>query len=159
QDLVSESMRRHSRGSSCQDGTKATLWRRIVASSGEIALARAVLIHGPLSRSALTARLDLSAASLTRLAKPLLDSGVLVELGDVADGSVGRPTRPLDIAPDAGRFVGVKLTGENLYAVSTGIRAEPMAWSEHPLTDRSPSAVIDDIVRSIDDLNVRDLTG
>lgn len=130
-----------------------------VASNGEIALARAVLIHGPLSRSALTARLDLSPASLTRLAKPLLDSGVLVELGDVADGTVGRPTRPLDIAPDAGRFVGIKLTGNHLYAVSTGIRAEPIAWNEHPLTDRTPAGVIDDIARSIGDLHVSDLTG
>lgn len=130
-----------------------------MASNGMIAVARAVLIHGPLSRSALTTRLDLSPASLTRLAKPLIDSGLLVELGDVADGTVGRPSRPLDIAPDAGRFVGVKLTGEHLYAVATGIRAEATAWSEHPLPDRSPEAVIDQIVRSIDELGVTGLTG
>ncbi|MBP2217943.1 ROK family protein [Arthrobacter sp. CAN_C5] len=130
-----------------------------MASSGEVAVARAVLIHGPLSRAALTARLDLSAASLTRLAKPLLDSGVLVEVNDVADGSVGRPSRPLDIAPHKGRFVGVKLTGTHLYAVSTGIRAEPMAWIDHPLTDRSPGGVIDDIARSINNLEIEDLTG
>ena len=41
----------------------------------EAALARAVLIHGPISRSALTHRLGLSPASLTRLAKPFLDRG------------------------------------------------------------------------------------
>lgn len=130
-----------------------------MASNGEIAVARAVLIHGPLSRAALTTRLDLSPASLTRLAKPLIDAGLLVELDDVADGSVGRPSRPLDIAPDAGRFVGVKLTGEHLYAVATGIRADPVAWNERPLTDRLAPAVIDDIVRSVDELGVRDLTG
>jgi predicted NBD/HSP70 family sugar kinase len=130
-----------------------------VVSSGEIAVARAVLIHGPLSRSALTTRLDLSPASLTRLAKPLIDSGMLVELGDVADGAVARPSRPLDFAPDAGRFVGVKLTGDRLYAVATGIRADPVAWNEQPLTDRSPAAVIDDVVRSIEALGVTDLTG
>lgn len=60
----------------------------------ENALAEAVLIHGPISRSALTSRLGLSAASLTRLAKPFLDTGLLIELDDVVDGSVGRPTRP-----------------------------------------------------------------
>ena len=82
----------------------------------ESALARAVLIHGPISRSALTARLGLSPASLTRLAKPFLDRGLFVELDEVADGSVGRPTRPLDISPDLGLFVGVKLTGDRVYA-------------------------------------------
>ena len=60
-------------------------------SESEAALARAVLIHGPLSRSALTKRLSLSPASLTRLAKPLLDSGILIELSDTVDGTVGRP--------------------------------------------------------------------
>jgi predicted NBD/HSP70 family sugar kinase len=130
-----------------------------MVSSGEIAVAQEVLIHGPLSRTALTSRLDLSPASLTRLAKPLIDRGLLVELGDVADGSVGRPSRPLDIAPDAGRFIGIKLTGDYLYAVATGMRADPMAWSEHPLGDRSPAAVLDAVVRSVEELAVTDLTG
>jgi len=130
-----------------------------MASSGEIAVARAVLIHGPLSRSALTTRLDLSPASLTRLAKPLIESGLLVELGDVADGSVGRPSRPLDISPDAGRFVGVKLTGEHLFAVATGIRAEPVSWVDRPLSSRDPDAVIGDIADSIAELSVTGLTG
>jgi predicted NBD/HSP70 family sugar kinase len=130
-----------------------------MVSSGEIAVAQEVLIHGPLSRTALTSRLDLSPASLTRLAKPLIDRGLLVELGDVADGSVGRPSRPLDIAPDAGRFIGIKLTGDYLYAVATGMRADPVAWSEHPLGDRSPAAVLDAVVRSVEELAVTDLTG
>lgn len=130
-----------------------------MVSSGEIAVAQEVLIHGPLSRTALTSRLDLSPASLTRLAKPLLDRGLLVELGDVADGSVGRPSRPLDIAPNAGRFIGVKLTGDHLYAVATGIRADTVASIEHRLSDRSPAAVITAIVRAIDELDVSDLTG
>ncbi|MGV8882085.1 MAG: ROK family transcriptional regulator [Rhodoglobus sp.] len=130
-----------------------------MTTNGEMAVARAVLIHGPLSRSALTSRLDLSPASLTRLAKPLIAQGILVELDDVADGLVGRPTRPLDMAPDAGRFVGVKLTGEHLYSVATGIRAEPIAWHDQPLTSHAPGDVIDDIVASITGLNVPNLTG
>ena len=58
----------------------------------EEALARAVLIHGPISRSALDHRLGLSPASLTRLAKPFLDRGLLVELDD-AGRRVGRAAR------------------------------------------------------------------
>src|SRR6187402_2915351 len=104
----------------------------------EAALARAVLIHGPISRSALTHRLGLSPASLTRLAKPFLDRGILIELDDVMDGSVGRPTRPLDVAPDSGHFIGIKLTGDRLYAVSTDTRASVMSSSERELLARDP---------------------
>ena len=94
----------------------------------EKALARAVLIHGPISRSALTTRLGLSAASLTRLAKPFLDRGLLVELEDATDGSVGRGAST-GCGPGIGRFVGVKLTGESLHAVATDVRASLIADS------------------------------
>ncbi|MCS3444126.1 ROK family protein [Microbacterium phyllosphaerae] len=119
----------------------------------ENALAEAVLIHGPISRSALTSRLGLSAASLTRLAKPFLDTGLLVELNDVVDGSVGRPTRPLDIAPDRGFFVGVKLTGDTLHAVLTDVRAALVDSSTRPLTASDPSSVVADIRAAIDDFD------
>ncbi len=115
-------------------------------SDSEAALAREVLIHGPLSRRDLTSRLGLSPASLTRLAKPLLDAGMLVELDDVADGSVGRPSRPLDIAPDLGAFLGIKLTGDRLYAVATDIRAEPLAWHEEALGARDAESVVAQLV-------------
>jgi len=128
-------------------------------SESEAALARAVLIHGPLSRRELTTRLGLSPASLTRLAKPLLDSGLIVELDDVADGSIGRPSRPLDIADGLGAFVGIKLTGDRLYAVGTDIRAEPLAWDERPLDDRSPEAVIAEVIAAVHALDVPDLVG
>lgn len=125
----------------------------------EAALARAVLIHGPISRSALTARLSLSPASLTRLAKPFLELGVLVELDDYSDGSVGRPVRPLDISPSLGGFVGVKLTGDTLYAVATDARAKPLAVSERPLLDRDPASVANAVIDTVQSLGVDDLVG
>lgn len=130
-----------------------------MVSESEVALAKAVLIHGPLSRSALTSTLGLSPASLTRLAKPLLERGVIVELDDVADGSVGRPSRPLDIAPGLGSFVGVKLTGDNVYAVATDIRAELLRGAERRLASREPDAVIAQVVEVVEALAVADLAG
>lgn len=125
----------------------------------EAALARAVLIHGPISRSALTRRLGLSPASLTRLTKPFLDRGILVELDDVVDGSVGRPTKPLDVAPDLGRFMGIKLTGDRLYAVATDIRATVVASREMALPSNDPRAVADSIVEAVGALGAAGLTG
>ncbi|MDJ1113889.1 ROK family transcriptional regulator [Microbacterium dauci] len=126
-------------------------------SRSETALARAVLIHGPLSRRDLTTRLGLSPASLTRLAKPLLEAGLLIELDEVADGTVGRPSRPLDIAPGLGAFAGVKITGDAVIAVGTDIRAEPITGGEWPIDDRSPEAVLALVARAVRELALPDL--
>ncbi|MDW4573129.1 ROK family transcriptional regulator [Microbacterium sp. M3] len=125
----------------------------------ERALARAVLIHGPIARSALTNRLGLSPASLTRLAKPFLDRGYLVELDDLADGSVGRPVRPLDVAPGLGRFGGVKVTGDALEVVVTDVRAEPVAQSAKPLETHEPRAVAGRIAGALRALESEALVG
>lgn len=128
-------------------------------SESEAAVARAVLIHGPVSRRDLTARLGLSPASLTRLAKPLLERGLLVELDEVADGSVGRPTRPLDIAPGLGAFAGVKITGDQIVAVGTDIRAEVIACDERTIEDASPDAVLRLVVETVHGLGLDGLRG
>ncbi len=125
----------------------------------EAAVARAVLLHGPLSRSALAARLRLSPPSLTRLARPLIDGGILVELDEDVDGSVGRPSRPLDIAPSAGTFVGVKLTGDRLHLVATDIRADVRARSERSLPDTAPRAIVGTVVEAVAALGRSDIRG
>lgn len=115
----------------------------------ERALARAVLIHGPIARSALTNRLGLSPASLTRLAKPLLDRGFLVELDDFPNGSVGRPVRPLDVAPGLGTFAGVKITGDAIEVVVTDVRAGLVAQRSEPLDTHEPAAVATRVAHAV----------
>ena len=128
-------------------------------SDSERALARAVLIHGPISRSELTSRLGLSPPSLTRLAKPFLDRGLMVELDDRSDGSVGRPVRPLDVRPGLAHFAGVKITGEALHVVATDVRAGLLAYEEHPLQRRDPEGVAAEIARAVRGLGVDRLAG
>lgn len=113
------------------------------------ALAREVLIHGPIARSALGPRLGLSPASLTRLAKPLLERGLFVELDEVATGAIGRPVRPLDIAPDLGDVMGIKLTGDAAYFVVTDARARVLVEGEVAVEDRRPAAVIETLASII----------
>jgi predicted NBD/HSP70 family sugar kinase len=125
----------------------------------ERALARAVLIHGPIPRSALTTRLGLSAASLTRLAKPFIDRGLLVELDDTTGGAVGRPVRPLDVAPGIGHFAGVKVTGDHVHAVVTGVRAEVLAQQSRPLASPDPAQVADQIALMLGELSAAPLAG
>ncbi|GAB6856215.1 ROK family protein [Microbacterium xylanilyticum] len=127
-----------------------------MSTPSELALVRTVLIHGPLSRAELAVRLGLSPASLTRLAKPFLERGDFIELDDVIDG-VGRPSRPLDISPTLGSFLGVKLTGEEVHATITDVHARPLAELRLPLPDHDPAAAAAVIVRARDELASRGL--
>lgn len=107
------------------------------------AVALEVLIHGPLSRSEVARRLDLSPGSLTRLSTPLLESGLLVEAGEQVDGKVGRPQQLLDVVPASRRFIGMKLMADEVVGVTTDLRANVLATEGRRLPDRSPDAVAD----------------
>ncbi|MFC0680940.1 ROK family protein [Lysobacter korlensis] len=87
------------------------------------AVAIEVLVHGAQSRARLSERMGLSAGSLTRLVKPLLAAGVLIESDAVRASQRGRYSLPLDVVPENYRFIGVKLTTQTAYAVATDLRA------------------------------------
>ncbi|MFG2041643.1 ROK family protein [Dactylosporangium sp. NPDC048998] len=102
-----------------------------------------VLIHGPLSRTEIARRLELSQPSLSRLSAPLLDSGLLVEGEERSDGRTGRPSRPLDVIAGSRHFVGVKLTGEEALGVVTDLRANVVASAARSLASRDAEEVAD----------------
>lgn len=105
----------------------------------------------PLSRSELGRRLGLSPASLTRLARPFLDGGLVVEGAEQSTG-VGRPARPLDIRAEALRFAGVKITGTEILAVRTDLRAQTELEIVRALPGTQPSEVVRAIVAVVDEL-------
>lgn len=107
------------------------------------AVALQVLINGPLSRSDIARRLDLSAGSLTRLSGPLIESGLLVEVDEKEgkDTRAGRPSRPLDVVPNSKHFIGMKLTGTEILAVATDLRANVIDSAFAILESRDPRAV------------------
>ncbi|GAA1589278.1 ROK family transcriptional regulator [Kribbella sancticallisti] len=129
----------------------AGAWQPLTGPSHQLALE--ILLDGPLSRAELARRVDLSAGSLTRLTKPMLESGLLVEVSaGPSDPRVGRPSQPLDIVPTSHYFVGVKVTGDVALGVLTTLRAEVIATEERPLPDHKPEAVADlivDLARSL----------
>lgn len=112
-------------------------------------LTRTVLVNGPMSRGQLAERLGLSMASLTRLGKPLIDAGLLVEGPLVNDGTVGRPVRLLDIRQESQHFIGAKITGDGIASVLTDLRAEQLESSEFRLNDRSVNGVVNALVESV----------
>ncbi|MFI7413783.1 ROK family protein [Streptomyces sp. NPDC049627] len=115
-------------------------------SSGERSVAIEVLLGGPLSRTELARRLNLSAGSLTRLTKPLIESGLLVEVpeaGTPAEVRQGRPSQPLDVVAESLAFAGFKITEDMVYGVVTTLRSEIVARYDRPLATHDPAEVVD----------------
>lgn len=102
-----------------------------------------VLLRGPLSRAELARRLDLSQATLSRLTKPLVERGLLVESTGRADTTAGRPGQPLDVDRSSHAFVGVKLTGEAAHAVLVDLGGAVIAARTVDLDSHEPDAVAD----------------
>ena len=111
------------------------------------AVALEVLLYGPISRTEIARRLDLSPGSLTRLSTPLIESGLLVEIEseDRSDSKTGRPSRPLDVVAGSRHFIGMKLTGEDVTAVVTDLKANVVAKGYRRLPSQTPEAVVDQI--------------
>ncbi|QQQ80515.1 ROK family transcriptional regulator [Saccharothrix sp. 6-C] len=101
-----------------------------------------VLIHSPLSRAEIAARLRLSRPTLTRVTRSLVAQGLLVEGDTRPRASAGRPSEMLHVRGAAHRFLGVKLTAERLFATVTDLTATPVATAEEPLRSTDPEGVV-----------------
>lgn len=123
----------------------APSWTPGTGASRSVALE--VLINGPLSRSDIARRLDLSPGSLTRLSTPLIESGLLVETGELTEGRTGRPSRPLDIVADSRHFIGMKLTADDVQGVATDLRANVISADRASFDSRDPDSVADAIAQ------------
>ncbi|MFH8468024.1 ROK family protein [Streptomyces sp. NPDC017991] len=140
---------------------RAASW--LPLSPGERSVAIEVLTHGPLSRSDIARRLDLSAGSLTRLTKPLIESGLLVEVPEgsaLPDAEVrqGRPSQPLDIVAESRTFIGFKITEDMVYGVVTTLRSDIVARHDLPLTGHDPQHVVE-VLRAVTAEFARDFPG
>ncbi|MEV0906901.1 ROK family transcriptional regulator [Streptomyces hokutonensis] len=136
--------------------TRAASWQPL--SPGERSVAIEVLVHGPLSRTDIARRLDLSAGSLTRLTKPLIESGLLVEIpdgGGPAEVRQGRPSQPLDVVAESRTFLGFKVTEGMVYGVVTTLRSEIVARLDRPLTTHDPAEVADLLAGMTGELTAR----
>ncbi|GGI96555.1 ROK family transcriptional regulator [Streptomyces brasiliensis] len=127
-------------------------------SPGERSVAIEVLVHGPLSRTELARRLRLSQGSLTRLTKPLIESGLLVEAADAggpAEARQGRPSRPLAVVAESRSFIGFKITEDVVYGVVTTLRSDAVARLDRPLTTHDPGEVADLLAEMTRELGAR----
>jgi predicted NBD/HSP70 family sugar kinase len=118
-------------------------WRSVTRPARPVL--RELVISGPQPRATLAKKLGLSAGSLTRLTKPLVEAGLIVERDPERDPVNGRPTRPLEVVADDVHFLGVKLTSEHVHVVVTNLRADVMARGTMPLMDLTPETVVEEV--------------
>jgi predicted NBD/HSP70 family sugar kinase len=105
------------------------------------ALFEVVLTRGPVSRRDAARMTGLSAASVTKLVKPMISHGYLIENLRQA-GVPGRPQIPLQV--DAGRHhaVGIKLMDGEIVGVVADLHAEVQSAHRMKYADTSPEGVV-----------------
>lgn len=127
-------------------------WPELGETQGVILLE--LLLGGPRSRARLAEAAGLSRTSLTRIARDLIETGLLGEGELQPSGHRGRPSESLFLRPERAHFVGVKLTGEAAYVVITDLTAQVVAKVSAPLPNRSVDAVVALVAGLIADVSV-----
>lgn len=121
----------------------ATLDRAWGSDAGaSLPVAIEVLRRGPISRAEIGRRLGLSHASLSRLSAPLIERGVIRDVGEHSNGRVGRPSRLLDVDASSHYFLGIKIREAEIIAAVTDLRGEVVDSVTVPLEDRTPDGVV-----------------
>jgi predicted NBD/HSP70 family sugar kinase len=123
----------------------------------------AIRRFGPISRTEICERTDLSPTTVSAITAALLDDGLImpIQVGGVRDETArGRPRVQLTLNPDAAYVVGVKLAPDQITVATTNFRADVLESLTLPVrVDRQPVAVIADLVedgvrRSVGDANL-----
>ncbi|MEU2618183.1 ROK family transcriptional regulator [Streptomyces sp. NPDC007157] len=118
-------------------------------------LFQTLLAHGPLTRAEIGRRTGLSPGAITKVATPLLTDGWITELGRSAERTAGRPATLIAVRADRARFVGVKVTGDELIGVLADLTARTLATARATLTSRDVGTVVLAIARLVDRLTAK----
>ncbi|MEU9149726.1 ROK family transcriptional regulator [Streptomyces sp. NPDC048417] len=118
-------------------------------------LFQTLLAHGPLTRAEIGRRTGLSPGAITKVATPLLTDGWITEMGRSAERTAGRPATLIAVRADRARFVGVKVTGDELIGVLADLTARTLATARATLTSRDVGTVVLAIARLVDRLTTQ----
>lgn len=100
-----------------------------------------VLTRGPLSRRDAARLTGLSAASVTKLVKPMISHGYLIENHREA-GVPGRPQIPLQVDPERHHAIGMKLMDSEIVGVVADLNAAVLSAHRMKYADTSPAGVV-----------------
>ena len=110
-----------------------------------------ILLFGPISRTAIADRVGLTAGAVSRIARPLIDEGLVRELPEkLRDGpsKPGRRTVLLDIDPQGGQALGIGIDPTFVTVTLADIKNKTLATSSVELdTIEEPDLVIRRVAR------------
>jgi predicted NBD/HSP70 family sugar kinase len=102
-----------------------------------------LLTQGPLTRAELGRRTGLSSGAVTKVSTPLLADGWISEIGQpTGERQPGRPATLVAVRADRARFIGVKVTADELIGVLADLTATPLATRRATLDSRDVGTVV-----------------
>lgn len=120
-----------------------------------VAVFTTLLTGEPVSRAEIARSTGLSGAAVTKVVRPLLAAGYVVEQSARGNGELGRPGSPLTLRADREYFVGVKATADELIGVVVDLRARVREVAHRPLASTAVDAVVAEIGALVDELRGR----
>ena len=119
-----------------------------------------LLVHGPLTRAETGRRTGLSPGAVTKVATPLLADGWITELAEPAPKrATGRPATLIAVRGERARFIGVKVTADELIGVVADLTARPLVTRRAVLDSRDVGTVVLAIARLVEELRAAVATG
>ena len=97
------------------------------------AVLREIVLAGPVSRTEIATRVGLTAGAVSRIARPLIDAGLVRELAEEPGDSPARPGRrfvPLDIDPQGGHVLGIGISPTFQTVSLANLKSAPVASTE-----------------------------
>lgn len=103
--------------------------------------------HAPISRTALTEKMGLTAASVTNLTNGLLEAGILCQVGHDSNGSLGRKAMMLDVRSDAFYTLGMEMNNNCIVIGLANFRGDIIDSEDTPFDEHwEVDAAIDRVV-------------
>ena len=97
---------------------------------------RTVQRCAPISRTALTEKMGLTAASVTNLTNGLLEAGILRQVGVESNGNLGRKAMVLDVLPDAFYTLGMEMNNTRIVVGLADFHGDIIASETTPFDER-----------------------
>jgi predicted NBD/HSP70 family sugar kinase len=118
-----------------------------------------VLTGGPLSRTELALRTELSQSTVTKMVNPLIEAGYIVETGAASSGA-GRPRQLLRVAAERYVVLGVKIAPGAVTGVLADLEARVSVQRQRPLPhEHQPAQAIQVAADVVADLLGEDEAG
>ncbi len=125
--------------------------RKLIRDLNRSTVLNTILAKGPISRAALAQSIGLSPASITNLTAELLEQGLILETKH-GESSGGRRPILLEINPNGGFVIGIKLTEKQVIGALTDLSAEVLSNQITPLAGTEPAQIVGYVSESVVDL-------